>query len=61
MAVLYFIKYNLSRCFLQDGTVKFYNDKATPLEAHAFAHAVICLCDMAVTAGQELGQPQRIK
>jgi len=37
----------LRHFFLSDGTVKFYHDKAEPLDAHAFAHAVICLSDMA--------------
>lgn len=37
----------LDRFFLHDGTVKYYHDKTEPLDAHAFAHAVICLSDMA--------------
>ena len=28
-------------------TVKYYHDKVDPSDAHAFAHAVICLCEMA--------------
>ena len=31
----------LNHFFLSDGTVKCYHDKAEPLDAHAFAHAVI--------------------
>ena len=37
----------LRHFILSDGTVKYYHDKAEPLDAHAFAHALICLCDMA--------------
>lgn len=37
----------LRHFFLSDGTVKYYYDKAEPLDAHAFANAVICLSDMA--------------
>ena len=37
----------LNQFFPSDGTVKYYHDKAEPLDAHAFAHAVICLCRMA--------------
>jgi hypothetical protein len=36
----------LRHFFLSDGTVKYYHDKAEPLDAHAFAHAAICLSDM---------------
>lgn len=36
----------LNQFFLSDGTVKYYHDKAEPLDAHAFAHAMICLCEM---------------
>jgi len=37
----------LGHFFLPDGTVKYYHDKAEPLDAHAFTHAAICLCDLA--------------
>ena len=32
--------------FLPDGTVKYYHNKAYPLDSHAFAHAIICLCEL---------------
>jgi len=38
--------YYLDHFFLSDGTVKYYHDKIEPLDAHAFAHAVICLSEM---------------
>lgn len=36
-------RYYLDRFFLADGTVKYYHDRAYPLDAHAFAHALITL------------------
>ncbi len=36
----------LENFFLPDGTVKYYAHKAEPLDAHAFAHAVITLCEL---------------
>lgn len=31
---------------LSDGTVKYYHNKIYPLDAHAFSHAIICLCEL---------------
>lgn len=39
-------RYYLDHFFFPDGTVKFYHNKTEPLDAHAFAHAIICLCEM---------------
>ena len=38
--------YYLNNFFLPDGTVKYYHDRSEPLDAHAFAHAVITLCEL---------------
>ncbi|MCX5814208.1 MAG: delta-aminolevulinic acid dehydratase [Proteobacteria bacterium] len=40
-------KYYLRNFFLPDGTIKFYHNRIEPLDAHAFAHAIICLTEMA--------------
>jgi hypothetical protein len=40
-------RYYLDHFFLPDGTVKYYHNKVEPLDAHAFAHALICLMEMA--------------
>jgi hypothetical protein len=39
-------RYYLENFFLPDGTVKYYHDRAEPLDAHAFAHAVFCLSEL---------------
>jgi len=38
--------YYLNNFFLPDGTVKYYHNRSAPLDAHAFAHAVITLCEL---------------
>jgi len=38
--------YYLDNFFLPDGTVKYYDRKTGPLDAHAFAHALLCLTEM---------------
>ena len=38
--------YYLRNFFLSDGTVKYFAHKSDPLDAHAFAHAVLCLSEM---------------
>jgi hypothetical protein len=39
--------YYLTHFFLEDGTVKYYSNNPKPFDAHAFAHAILCLTEMA--------------
>ena len=39
-------RFYLRNYFLRDGTVKHYHDRAYPLEAHAIAHALICVSEL---------------
>lgn len=39
-------RFYLANFFLPDGTVKYYDRKSEPLDAHAFAHAILCLTEM---------------
>ena len=39
-------KYYIDHFFMPDGSVKYYHNDPWPLDAHAFAHAIICLAEM---------------
>jgi hypothetical protein len=53
-------RYYLDHFFLPDGTVKYYHNKIEPLDAHAFAHAVICLAELDNHTNTKSGLVQKV-
>ena len=50
----------LENFFLPDGIVKYYAKKTEPLDAHAFAHALLCLTEMKYHPGTTTDVAERV-
>jgi len=52
--------YYLSHFFLRDGIVRYFDNRTEPLDAHAFAHALICLTEMCMHPDTPLDLASRV-